>query len=97
VYNVSEYGVVLAKVSDSPVERLARGVRYSRSYLHFAFHKADIPSRDKWLLRLFTLAEPCTHPPTLHHLLSHPLFHRHNARQIPDIRRLVGRKVDYSD
>jgi hypothetical protein len=28
VYNVSEYGVVLAKVSDSPVERLARGVRY---------------------------------------------------------------------
>jgi hypothetical protein len=29
VYNVLEYGVVLAKVSDSPVERLARGVRYS--------------------------------------------------------------------
>ena len=28
--------------------------------LLFAFHKADIPSRDKWLLRLFTLAQPCT-------------------------------------
>ena len=42
-------------------------------------------------MRLFTPPGPWTIS------LSRPPFHRHNAGQIPDISRLVGRKVDYSD
>ena len=35
MYNIAEYSVVLAKASDSPVERLARGVRYRLFYMKY--------------------------------------------------------------